>query len=941
MTHSVTRFVAFFALAWTSVAAPAATLDAQAELAVQGLQTRNPGALVSANPATGKARFVRVAPASQFAISPKSTQASKEMAASLQRSAASFLDMHGAAFGLRSGSADLALKRAESDDLGQTHLTYAQQYAGLPVFGSQLKVHFDVGGRITVVNGTVVPDIDVSATPSRSQAEAEAQAVGFVRSKGAAAKKSRLLIYREGLVKGVPGANRLAYEVEVWRGNQRDFLYVDAHTNKVIDRISGTPDALHRRAFDAMGEPAPGPTYPDSPFWEEGDTFPTGNLEADNMIQASKETYDLFWNAFRRDSYDGDGAIMDSVFNRIDDCPNASWNGVFISFCPGLTTDDVTGHEWAHAYTEYTDGLIYAWQSGALNEAASDIFGEVVDRLNASDAVPGNGPRTAGVCSVHTEIAVVTVNTPAAIAGDKVAGTAAQFGAQTFSQSGDVVLANDGVDAATDGCCAGPTFACAAGSWTNAADMVGKIAIVDRGTCGFAVKAKNAQLMGAVGVVIANNAVGAPPGMGGVDATVTIPALSITQADGADLKANLPANVTMSRGGTGTDSSTRWLMGEDSTAVGLEGALRDMWEPNCYINPNRVNDPLYHCAVTDNGGVHINSGVDNRAFSLLVDGGTHNGQAVGAIGMTKATHIWFRAKDVYQYPATTFAEHADALEESCKDLTGRNLRSLATGTPSGQKITAKDCRQVKNAMRAVEMREEPVQCGFLPMLAKNPPPVCPGGIRRTLFSDNFEKPAKSAKVWTTSHSGTTPDFTDREWSIVKNLPDGRGGKAFFGPDYTGGTCAPGGNEKAALHLEGPAIEVPPGNAPRVTFDHWVSAEFLLNVPGVSLGWDGGNLKVSVNGGAYQLVPAGNFVFNAYNSTLISTAQGSDNPLAGQPAYTGADGGVTSGSWYRSIVDLAGIAAPGDFIRLRFDFGNDGCGGWVGWYVDDLKVQQCR
>ncbi len=108
--------------------------------------------------------------------------------------------------------------------------------------------------------------------------------------------------------------------------------------------------------------------------------------------------------------------------------------------------------------------------------------------------------------------------------------------------------------------------------------------------------------------------------------------------------------------------------------------------PNCYTNPNRVSDPMYHCAATDNGGVHINSGVDNRAFSLLVDGGTHNGVTVGAIGMTKATHIWFRAKVTYQYPATTFADHADALEESCSDLIGKNLNSLTTGTTSGQKI---------------------------------------------------------------------------------------------------------------------------------------------------------------------------------------------------------------------------------------------------------------
>ena len=47
------------------------------------------------------------------------------------------------------------------------------------------------------------------------------------------------------------------------------------------------------------------------------------------------------------------------------------------------------------------------------------------------------------------------------------------------------------------------------------AAVTGKIAIIDRGACGFAVKAKNAQNAGAFGVIIANNAAGAAPGLGG------------------------------------------------------------------------------------------------------------------------------------------------------------------------------------------------------------------------------------------------------------------------------------------------------------------------------------------------------------------------------------------------------------------------------------------
>ena len=90
---------------------------------------------------------------------------------------------------------------------------------------------------------------------------------------------------------------------------------------------------------------------------------------------------------------------MDAIFNRGYGCPNASWNGTFISFCPGFTTDDVTAHEWGHAYTQYTDNLIYAWQSGALNEAYSDIFGETIDLINGRGTMGPTAPRTHGCCT--------------------------------------------------------------------------------------------------------------------------------------------------------------------------------------------------------------------------------------------------------------------------------------------------------------------------------------------------------------------------------------------------------------------------------------------------------------------------------------------------------------------------------------------------------------
>ncbi len=106
-----------------------------------------------------------------------------------------------------------------------------------------------------------------------------------------------------------------------------------------------------------------------------------------------------------------------------------------------------------------------------------------------------------------------------------------------------------------------------------------------------------------------------------------------------------------------------------------------MWNPRCFGNPGKVSDAFeYVCDLAnDGGGVHINSGIPNHAFALLVDGGTYNGQTIQAIGITKAAHIYFRAANLYQVPSTDFADHADAIERSAHDLQGQRLRDLVTG----------------------------------------------------------------------------------------------------------------------------------------------------------------------------------------------------------------------------------------------------------------------
>ncbi len=132
---------------------------------------------------------------------------------------------------------------------------------------------------------------------------------------------------------------------------------------------------------------------------------------------------------------------------------------------------------------------------------------------------------------------VLQVNSPAGPGG--IAGVyqvaAAAFGAPVTAAgvTGNVVLMQDaGGASTTDGC----------DLITNAADIAGNIALVDRGTCTFVIKAQAAQAAGATALLIANNTTGIQP-PGGADPTIVIPVVGISQADGNTLKANLAAGV--------------------------------------------------------------------------------------------------------------------------------------------------------------------------------------------------------------------------------------------------------------------------------------------------------------------------------------------------------------------------------------------------------------
>jgi len=123
--------------------------------------------------------------------------------------------------------------RVANDLQGGTHIVQRQLYRGVPIFAGELRSHFDASDELVAVNGTFEPEIAVDPVPTRAADEAGAAAVAKVeadleRSDKLASIATTLVVFGEGLAKGVPGLNHLAWRVEVGnRADVREFVHID------------------------------------------------------------------------------------------------------------------------------------------------------------------------------------------------------------------------------------------------------------------------------------------------------------------------------------------------------------------------------------------------------------------------------------------------------------------------------------------------------------------------------------------------------------------------------------------------------------------------------------------------------------------------------------------------------------------------------------------
>jgi hypothetical protein len=276
-----------------------------------------------------------------------------------------------------------------------------------------------------------------------------------------------------------------------------------------------------------------GPLSTNDPWLPAGATVTTGNnVDA----YADIASPDGFSAGDLRPTVTSPGAF-DRVFD-VNQSPSASTNQRMAAVTQMFYNDNFF-HDWYYdsGFNEAAgNGQTNNFGRGGLGSDAMHAEGQDYSGTNnANMSTPPDGAPGRMQMYVFTPAGVsqLNVSAPAGVAGSYAVGVATGFGPQAFNVTGSLIVGVDGIAPIEDGC----------SGLANAAQVVGKIVMIDRGTCSFLLKAQNAQGAGAIGVIIADNvAAPTPPAMGGTGGGVTIPVLSVTLATANALKAALAGN---------------------------------------------------------------------------------------------------------------------------------------------------------------------------------------------------------------------------------------------------------------------------------------------------------------------------------------------------------------------------------------------------------------
>ena len=652
-----------------------------------------------------------------------------EAALSPLAAAQSYLSECGSLFGVNQPGTDLQAISNRLVEAGRSVVRFRQTHRGVPVIAGELIVHVDGGRNIRAVAGRTLPGIDLDPTPAITPQQAAQSAIDVVaKTYGVSpvtlgVSTPELWIYSPTLLGPGSGPSSVVWRMDVspqTLGPIRELVLIDAKRGSVPLHFNQVDTLQNRNTYTAGNST----TLPGTIVCAESNpTCTGGDSHAIGAHLGAGDTYNFYSTTHARDGIDNAGMPIVSTVHFGMGYANAFWSGSQMVYGDEYgfpLADDVVAHELTHGVTQYTSNLFYYYQSGAINESLSDVWGELVDQTN------GRGTDTPGV---------------------------------------------------------------------------------------------------------------------------------------------------------------KWLLGEDVTGAG-GGAIRSMVNPPTFNDPDKMTSSLYYLNDGDNGGVHINSGINNKAVFLMVDGGSFNGQTVVGLGITKVAKIYYEVQTNFLTSGSDYADLFDALYQGCTNLIGT----------SG--INAGDCQQVRNATLAVEMNLQP-EPNFNTDAA-----ICPAGqVTTNIFFDDLESgPAK----WATNNSS--------RWGVA-SIYAHSGGYGLWGDDFMSTSGASDSNVSMVNSV------LVPSNA----FLHFAHA-YGFEGPD----YDGGVVEYSINGGSTWSDAGSLFEANGYDGAINT---GFSNPLAGRQAFIDDSHGYIS-----SRLNLSSLA--GRNIRFRWRMALDEIVYDEGWFLDDVRIYTC-
>ncbi|MEU1518395.1 M4 family metallopeptidase [Streptomyces sp. NPDC005811] len=300
---------------------------------------------------------------------------------------------------------------------GTVHTRYERTYAGLPVIGGDLVVHERAGSRTVTKASSAQVAVDTTEA-AVSAAQAKKSALSAAREEHtkspAATAAPRLVIFMGGseptlawqshvtgtqadgtpsrldvLTDATTGKQlQSAQQINSGTGNSRYSGQVEIGTVKGADvyDLTDTERGGHS-TYDMTGVGGRGNLVTDDDdVWGDG-TVANRQTAAVDAAYGQRETWDFYKERFGRDGIADNGVGAFSRVHYGDGYANAFWDDLCFCMTYGdgrnnanpLTELDIAAHEMTHGVTYATAGLIYAGESGGLNEATSDIMATAVE----------------------------------------------------------------------------------------------------------------------------------------------------------------------------------------------------------------------------------------------------------------------------------------------------------------------------------------------------------------------------------------------------------------------------------------------------------------------------------------------------------------------------------------------------------------------------------